>query len=392
MSKYCSNTSDSNIALALQKPQKWVCVGKRSPTTNVDLTMAEETLGPFLTSERENSSLTTSEKVGKIIILIRSQKESISSFSTILSIAVLLIMLGIIVNGVICFVMLRGKRYKKNTSNFFILHLSVAELVFRLLVFPLVIYFLVPTTNIESVQCKTLTFVSTAFISATFVSLVAIAADRFCNIVYPMEALKRKTTPFYLVLLVWLYATVISIPSMMSVKSLSINDIPEVKGFHCKECSKMKICDIPQNAMGQASTTLYFIFSFLVPLCVIFALYTKIAIFLYQRSKNRMMHKMAARSKYKAVRMLTVTVLGYTLSLGPSAVFSMLRSYGVINNNSFSDMLTVTWVIEFETLISSLGNPIIYAYYSGDFRKELVKLCRGGGCVLKNKRPAINAK
>lgn len=112
---------------------------------------------------------------------------------------------------------------------------------------------------------------------------------------------------------------------------------------------------------------------------------------LHYRSKNRVLHKVAARSKFKAVRLLAITVLGYILSLGPSAVFSVLKSYGSVNNMSFSSILTVTWVIEFETLLSSLWNPIIYAYWNGDFRKEILKLFCGDS-ALTTKRLAISAK
>ena len=64
------------------------------------------------------------------------------------------------------------------------------------------------------------------------------------------------------------------------------------------------------------------------------------------------------------------------LSLGPAVILVMLRSYGVFNNTSFDVMLLVNWVVEFATYTSSLGNPLIYAYYNGDFRKELTELFR----------------
>lgn len=132
-----------------------------------------------------------------------------------------------------------------------------------------------------------------------------IATDRYQNIIYPMKALKRKKNPRLLVFLVWLFAIVISIPSVMSMKSVSLNEIPKGQGMGC------------ENAMGQVSTTWLLVFTFLVPLIVIFVLYTKIAFFLHQRIKIGMIHEVAARSNSKAVRMLTVAVLAYTLFLGP---------------------------------------------------------------------------
>ena len=95
-----------------------------------------------------------------------------------------------------------------------------------------------------------------------------------------------------------------------------------------------------------------------------------------------MMTKLEARSKTKSVRMPIVIVFAYVLSLGPAVILVMLRSYGVFNNTSFDVMLLVNWVVEFATYTSSLGNPLIYAYYNGDFRKELIRMF----CKRKDKR------
>ena len=178
---------------------------------------------------------------------------------------------------------------------------------------------------------------------------------------------------------------------MFIVRSLYISKIPEAQSFDCQDCSEKKICDIPKNAVGRLSTTVYLTFSFFVPLIVIISLYTKISIFLYKRSRDKVIHKVAARSRLKAVRMLTIIVLGYILSLGPSALFKVLRSYGFVNNMSFSGILIVTWVLEFETLLSSLCNPIIYAYYNTDFKKEILDLFCGSS-AFKTKRLVIPAK
>ena len=274
------------------------------------------------TTDQDNQTFGFHNKEGAIVLLIRSREEAPLSFSTVLSIAMLLLVLGVILNGAICFVMLRGKRYKKNTSNFFILHLSVTELVIRLLIGPIVVYSLVATSKIESVQCKFLSLLLNTFVSATFISLAAIATDRYQNIVYPMNALKSRRKPVHLVFLVWLYATIVSIPDVVSVRSISMNELPEAEGMHCKTCSGKRICDMPQNAIGQVSTTSYFVFAFLVPLILIFVLYAKIVIVLHRRRNNGMMHKVAARSKSKAVRMLVLAVIGYALSLGPGALLA----------------------------------------------------------------------
>ena len=122
-----------------------------------------------LMTEQENSTFGGFIDLtgGKILLLIRSHKESRIAFQTILSIAIPLIVLGVVVNGAISFVMLRGKRYKKNTSNVFILYLSVTKVVFRFVVFPLVICFLFPRSELKHIHCKAIKFFCITFASAT---------------------------------------------------------------------------------------------------------------------------------------------------------------------------------------------------------------------------------
>ena len=313
---------------------------------------------------------------GSTFLLIRSYEEARNIFAIIISVNLLVIVSGIIVNAGICYVMLRGKRYKRNTSNFFIAHLSVVELVFRLLVFPLIIFFAVPASGIETSQCKLISFLSMTSASAIFVSLVAIATDRYQSIVHPLKKLKSERKPVLLLCLVWLYAAIVSCPPVISVDSVPVLEIPEARGMACENCTDKKLCDIPQSPLGQSSTTLYFLLAFVVPLSVIFVLYTMVAIVLHQRGNNGMMHQVAARSKSKAVRMLIITVFGYVLSLGPAVVIAMLRSYGVFNEAPFGIMLLVSWIVQFITYTSSLANPLIYAHYNGDFRKELLRIFR----------------
>lgn len=317
------------------------------------------------------------EKDGSVLLIIRSYDEARNYFTIHISVNVVLLLLGIIVNMAICFVMFRGKRYKRNTSNFFILHLSLTELVYRLLVFPLVIYFAVPKLLIKSLHCKLLSFFSETSGSVIFVSLVAIATDRYQHIVRSLQSLRSKKKPVFLVSLVWLYAVIVSCPRVITVESVSVMAIPEARDMECDNCTDKRLCDIPQTGLGRFSITLYFLLAFILPLLAVIILYSKIIIFLQRRSRNAMMHKVAARSKSKAVRMLITTVFGYVFSLSPAVVFALLRSYGVLNQTPFGTMLLVNWMVDFATSTRSLANPLIYAYYNKDFRTELLRLlCR----------------
>ena len=341
-----------------------------------------------------NNSSFTSESDNHprlVVTMIRYDRGERSAFSIFLSINVLLIVLGIIVNLAICFVMLRKNRYRRNTSNLFILHLSVTELVYRLLIFPVVIYIAFQTSAVSSVHCKLISFISVTCSSAILVSLVAIAMDRYQHIVHPLSSFKSKNKTFFRVSLVWLYASIISIPYAMSVESISNSKIPETQGTQCTNCTVRKLCDIPQNVIGQLSVILYFLLAFALPVAALGLLYSKIVVSLRRRRNNGMMHKVAARSKCKAVRMLIVTVSGYVLSICPAVVFAILRSFGILNNASLKVILLANELVGFATYTSSLGNPLIYGYYNKDFRRELSRLfCRRKDTNVRKQTTTFN--
>ncbi|KAK2567889.1 Pyroglutamylated RF-amide peptide receptor [Acropora cervicornis] len=329
-----------------------------------------------------NSEYGSSERTlpgGLTLLIFRSYNEKKLAFAISLSISAILITLGIIVNVAICFVMLRKKRYLRNCSNFFIMHLSGMELVYRFLVFPILIRLTAPSSAITNNQCKTTAIFYYAFASAIFPSLLIIAVDRYHSIIHPLETLKLKRKRFWLACFVWLFAVIASCPFGACVETASVLEIPEARGIPFDDtCQKTRLCNIPQSSFGQAVTTLYFLLAFAFPLIAILVLYTKVVIFLNQRSRNGAINKTAVRSKVKAVRMLFISVTSYILSLGPGVVLPMVRSYGIFNNFSFDVILLVSWSAEFASYTSSLGNPLIYGYYNGDFRKEVLRLFHKG--------------
>ena len=108
---------------------------------------------------------------GSTFLLIRSYDEARNLFALFLTINLFLILFALIVNASICYIMIRGKRYKRNRSNLFITHLSVMELIYRFLIFPLLVYLAVPSSGIQSFHCKVGSFFSSTSASAIFVSL-----------------------------------------------------------------------------------------------------------------------------------------------------------------------------------------------------------------------------
>ena len=74
---------------------------------------------------------------------------------------------------------------------------------------------------------------------------------------------------------------------------------------------------------------IYFMLGFFMPLIMISVAYSKIAVFLWKKSRNRTINQAAMKSKGKAVRMLVLVVLGFVICLGAPQVFDLMKSFGL---------------------------------------------------------------
>ena len=210
-----------------------------------------------------------------------------------------------------------------------------------------------------------------------FCSTTVIALDRYNNIVFPLKSRKGKQNPFSILTLLWLYAVVFSLPVLLSASDgVKIAELPEVDDNLMKLFGRNAVvCDLSRDWSGQFSTTVYFLFSFLIPILIISSAYIRIVICLSKRGRLQPANRNAAKSKVKAVRMLALMVVGFVVSWGPTTILSMLRLFYVLDQKPYVVVFVVTMLAEVLMLSSSVINPVLYAYYNGDFRKQLVLTC-----------------
>lgn len=295
-----------------------------------------------------------------------------------------LIFIGIVINATVCGVMLKNKCVLKNLSNFFVFHLSVADLIFRLLtVGPLIYLSAVYSTEQGGVSCKLLHFFSSACGAAFFVSLLVISVDVYRDAASPLKGLMSRRTPFVVVFGVWVYAAVCSGPLMYSAQSVLYTEIPEVARNLTEQltnCSVPKLCDLYRNWSGQLSTTLYFVLAFMVPLIVMVILFVVTYVYLNKDFKNGTISKETANMKRNLTRMLSALSLGVVICWGPTVFISMLRSYDVLAEVRPDIVLILAIVTELMKFVNSLFNPLIFAYYIPNFRKDWFGFCSCRKC------------
>ena len=307
----------------------------------------------------------------------------VSSSNTFIALAVsasVLTVLGIMSNVIVCYVMHRTKAILKNLSNFFIFCLAFQEVIFRVVIFPLSVVVKLPSTARYSPAaiCELTNFLSAAWCSAAFCCTSIIALDRHNNIVSPLKSRTQKHNPFIVLILLWLYVTVFSLPFVFSASWVNIIELSEASDElleYLGEWSHTRMCDLSRGWIGPFSTTIYFVFSFLVPIVVISTAYVRIVACLSTRTERHQIQTAATKSKRKAIRMLILVVLGFVLCWGPKSVVSVLRSYHVLDEERHHIIFVVTMLTEMMMYSSSIVNPFLYAYYNGEFRKQITFWC-----------------
>ena len=138
---------------------------------------------------------------------INARFSRLTSWLPSLYVVISLVVLGIIANITICFVMLRGGRFKKHLSNFMLFHLSITGIAYRLIVVPsqwAALFY--PFRVKPTMLCKVARTVRFTFNTAVFTSLVIIAYDRHKSITRPFQRLKHKPKFYRYLLAVWGYS------------------------------------------------------------------------------------------------------------------------------------------------------------------------------------------
>ena len=75
-----------------------------------------------------------------------------------------------------------------------------------------------------------------------YTKTIIIAADRYQNIARSLKTLKAERKPVVLVFVVWSYSAIVSGPSVFSVDSISVLEIPEAQGLEdCEDCADKKL-------------------------------------------------------------------------------------------------------------------------------------------------------
>ncbi|XP_076587321.1 neuropeptide FF receptor 1 like 2 [Chaetodon auriga] len=304
----------------------------------------------------------------------------------------LLCMVG---NILVCLIVLENRRMR-TVTNLFILNLAISDL--------LVGIFCIPTTLVDNLitgwpfsntVCKMSGFVQGVSVSASVFTLVAIAAERFRCIVYPLQPKPTVLVAKAAIVLIWVLAAVIMCPAAVA---LTVDKVPfhyMVYNDDFNHTFPLYTCyeNFANPQMRKVYTAVLFVHIYLAPLTIITLMYGSIGAKLcstvvanrepqlanaaVQVGGRRGAQPMISQKKIRVIKMLILVALLFMLSWLPLWTLLMMTDYAGLDRDQL-DLLT-SYIFPFAHWLAfsnSSVNPIIYGYYNENFKRSFQAVCK----------------
>ncbi len=234
-------------------------------------------------------------------------------------------------------------------------------------------------TFMGTVLCKCFYSAQVGSIAASVFSLVAISLDRSFGILFPMKMIMTQSVVCFAIVMIWLGALALTVPLMVATKNTEVEGMDY---FSCKE-----------NWLSMSHTTyntFLFTAAYIIPLSIIAIVYCLTGLRLCRRNLPGHRHPTAqkrvqATSRRATVMLITVVVI-FALSWFPFQALEMIRVFNPQLLYEHAIPMEVHFVIPWFGYCNSAINPILYAIFSENYRKEFYRiLCRGPSRADRNR-------
>uniref|UniRef100_A0A8C5QUC7 G-protein coupled receptors family 1 profile domain-containing protein n=1 Tax=Leptobrachium leishanense TaxID=445787 RepID=A0A8C5QUC7_9ANUR len=282
----------------------------------------------------------------------------------------LIFLLGTVGNSLVLAVVLRSGQRTPNTTNLFILNLSVADVSFIIFCVP----FQATIYSLEdwvfgAFMCKAVHFFIYLTMYASSFTLAAVSVDRYLAIRYPLRS-RELRTPYNAVAtmaVIWGLSVVFAGPY------LSYYDLMDYETSHiCMPGWKERTRKIMDTGT--------FIVGYVIPVLIVSLSYTRTIKYLWTAVNPMEDMSESKKAKRKVTKMIIIVTVLFCLCWLPHHVVVMCYLYGdfPFNQTTYAFRLLSHCM----AYANSCLNPIVYALVSKHFRKGFQKVF---SCLLRKK-------
>ena len=272
----------------------------------------------------------------------------------------LVTLLGMIGNLLVVYVICSRKKLRTLT-NLLLLNLAIADLLFVLICPPFTAYQFAtyhwPFQGIlGNILCKLMHYLLNVTAYVTIYTLVATAVIRYMTIVHTRRTMSYRTNKFVLFIIIGIWVVM-----LLGNSPILASYAVQINPYGLPDCENYG------KHYGKILYATFFVFAFVLPLIVIFALYLAIYIHInyssevYKSGTNR-----SQRRRSYASRLLVAVVITFVVCWFPVHVHLLMAYYSTLPE---SDVYrTAAILFNFLSYFNSAVNPVIYNFTSHDFR------------------------
>ncbi|CAH1267245.1 GALR2 [Branchiostoma lanceolatum] len=279
-----------------------------------------------------------------------------------------IILVGVAGNILVMVVLLCKKEHIQNTTNIFILNLSIADLLFLIFCGPFQTYLFSGDSWIfGTFLCKFVHYGNYTNMIASIYNLLVMSVDRYIAIVHAIKS-REIRNPRY----AWIVESVIWSMSLLMAIPIAIAYKTESAGGYTRDEQEVLVCMDSWNTWSERVSyfTTLFVCCYVIPLLCISLCYILLVRSLQDRPRHGQQN-----TKKKVTKMVTVVVIMFAVCWFPHWMILMWNMYA---DFPFT-MATFVLRMLANTLmyLNSCCNPFIYAFMSKNFRKGFHKAVTG---------------
>ncbi|XP_050733700.1 cardioacceleratory peptide receptor-like isoform X2 [Eriocheir sinensis] len=298
-----------------------------------------------------------------------------------------ILLISIVVGNMAVIIALLLSKARKSRTNFFIMHLALADLSVGLIsVLTDIVWKSTVSWNAGNIGCKAVRFAQVLVTYSSTYVLVALSIDRYDAITHPMNFSGSWRRARRLVAVAWLLSAVFASPSLVFFKETSVDGVVQCW------------IDFPKLWQWKLYMTLVTLTVFFFPTVIIAACYAVIVYTIWSKGKVMTITTKALgprscektrpnpdddcrrassrglipKAKIKTVKMTLVIVFVFILCWSPYIFFDLLQVYGYIPQTATN--IAVATFIQSLAPLNSAANPIIYCLFSTHICRNLRRI------------------
>ena len=267
-----------------------------------------------------------------------------------------IVLCGSIGNGFVIFLMASQPKLR-TVTNLLLLNLAISDLCFLLICGSFsVVHYVLSEWPLGSALCRIIQYLLYVSCYVTVYTLVAISVVRYICVVHGLQSpfMRNKRHVITLIVVIWIVFLIGKIPILI------------VHGVTYNPMTERLECIISGKIEGQNLFASFFVFAYVLPLLAIGSLY--ILIVCHLRSNNPLPEREAEERQRQnhVTRVLTILVLTFAICWLPLHLHLLAAYYASIPDSLIYKVLLIVW--HCLAYLSSMLNPIIYNFFSHDFR------------------------